>query len=169
MKAPVRVRQVIESLSASVSSDDCRFVRSCLTPRLVELFQRLSTSDQSHAIAVARGLQRQGVGEADILQAALLHDVGKALVRVRLWHRIAKVLAEAMAPGRDWCGPRPSAVSWHYALWVLAHHPELGADLAAAAGAGPRVVELIRWHQSGEGAPAVLRPDLERLRRLDNA
>jgi hypothetical protein len=48
--------------------------------------------------------------------------------------------------------------SWRYPFYLSLHHPEIGADRAAAAGLDPRAVELIRAHQASapdfEGAEA---------------
>ncbi|MBI3964593.1 MAG: HD domain-containing protein [Chloroflexi bacterium] len=147
---------------------DAPYVAKMLTPRLAELFQRMQHGDQVHSIAVAQRLEAGGVTDRELLQAALLHDVGKSLARVRLWHRMAHVLLRAFLPRRRIGRRAAAASSWLHPLWILEHHPRLGADLAASAGASRRVVSLVRRHQSDEGAPAERRDDLRRLREADD-
>ena len=73
-----------------------------------------------------------------------------------LFHRIAVVLLKVARP--DWATrltqtPVPARGNLRYPFWVLANHPQLGAELAAAAGCDPIAVTLIRQHQeTGGGA-----------------
>jgi len=114
------------------------------------LFRRMSAAEQAHALAVLRTLQvEQATGvETALVQAALLHDVGKTGGRIRLWHRVARVLSQALHPA--WLDrlaldePR----SWRYPFFVLLHHAERGADLSAEAGADAVAVALIRAHHT---------------------
>jgi hypothetical protein len=76
-----------------------------------------------------------------------LHDVGKSGGRLRLWHRVLIVLIEALRPPLLDRLAKDEPRSWRYLFLVHRHHPELGAELAQAAGCSPITVELIRWHQ----------------------
>jgi len=116
--------------------------------------------DQRHALDVLYTLRDRGYTERALMQAALLHDVGKT-EGVRLWHRVLIVLLERWRPGwlrrlardlpanwrpstRDW---RPSARDLRYPFFVHLQHPARGAALAEAAGCDPLAVALIRHHQ----------------------
>ena len=47
----------------------------------------------------------------------------------------------------------PARDNLRYPFWALANHPQLGAEMAAAAGCDPLAVMLIRRHQEmGGGA-----------------
>jgi hypothetical protein len=146
-----------------------------LPPALAALFVRMPRPYQWHALNVARRLLAQGQRDPILLQAALLHDVGKwdpaTGRRVRLLPRIATVLLRR-APGgprllhRIGSGP-PSAGSWRYPWYLQGHHPALGAALAARHGARPEVVALIRYH---EAAATALDPEQQvRLSALQAA
>jgi len=90
------------------------------------------------------------------MQAALLHDAAKSSGGVTLFHRVAVVLLKVARP--DWAArlaqaPAPARSDLQYPFWVLANHPHLGAEMAAAAGCDALAVTLIRRHQeTGGGA-----------------
>lgn len=165
-RALYRLRQGIRYPFERPSPEDRALAASLLSPELLTLYTRMSPRDQAHAARVCRALQQQGVRDPVVLQAALLHDVGK-IGGVPLPHRVLYVLMERWAPqllrrlgSYDWALLRP--------LTRLARHPEIGAELAARAGAAPDVVALIRWHQNGHHAPEHLRPALRLLQSVDD-
>jgi hypothetical protein len=57
------------------------------------------------------------------------------------------VLIKALMPQLLERLAREEPRSWRYPFFVHQHHPELGAELAQAAGCSPTTVELIRRHQ----------------------
>ena len=136
---------------------------------LRELFLRLPPADRAHALRTYRLLASVEGQPVDLLIAALLHDAGKCGPQVHLWDRVLFVLAGRLAP--TWLERLPEApgASRWAGLVALQSHAERGARLAAAAGAAPRVVSLIRHHHA---APATLGwPEDERrlLQRLQEA
>ena len=118
------------------------------------LFQRMALRDQRHSLDVWQRVQQATADAAsspDLLAAALLHDVAKTTLpgrRLRLGHRVAIVLLDALSPGavERLASDRPG--SWRYPFYVHRHHPQLGARLAQDAGCSPLTVELIRRHQT---------------------
>lgn len=150
-----RAGQFFRSLRPVMTTADQAAISAYLsTPQLRQLFARMDPVDQQHALAAFNALRRAGETNADLLVAALLHDAGKSLTRVRLWHRVLVVLLGTLLP--DWLPVLASAPpgSWRYPLAVYCNHPALGAELAAAAGATPLTVRLIRRHQSPPAGPA---------------
>ena len=128
-------------------------VRAYLSEDGWRLFQTMSRADQRHGLGVWRSLQASGLDHPALAQAALLHDCAKH-EGVRLWHRVGIVLAKRLWPG--WLARLRDETtlphgSWRYPLWVHLHHPQRGAELAAAAGCDPLAVLLIRHHQDCEG------------------
>ncbi len=147
MGASYRVRQFLLAATAQLAPSDLEAVRAVLPPKAANLFEAMPRHDQRHSLALVAALRAQGYTDLALLQAALLHDVAKAGV-VRLGHRIAIVLLNALAPGVVARLGRNDPRSWRFPFFVSVHHPELGAERAAQAGVDPLAVELIRLHQT---------------------
>jgi hypothetical protein len=111
------------------------------TPQLA-LFDSMHIADQRHGLDVVATLRAEGVGDAEVLLAGLLHDAGKG--RTGVWPRVAYALGRAYG---TWvwriAGVLPPMRT---SLERLRLHAERSAELAGAAGCSVRTVELIR-HQ----------------------
>jgi AcrR family transcriptional regulator len=156
-----RVRQFWLALNYKSKPVEEVVLRTHLNTAQITLFRRMSAAEQTHALAVLRTLGREQVmgGEPALAQAALLHDVGKVEGRIRLWHRVAAVLLQALRPALLNRLALNEPHSWRYPFFVLLHHAEHGADLSAGAGTDAVAVALIRAHhtapeQSGLDAPS---------------
>jgi hypothetical protein len=142
-----RVSQFFRALVAWVPKQELGLLSEYLTPPQAELFQQMPRCDQRHGLDVFYALRKKQHDDHDLLVAALLHDVGKRGGRLRLWHRVLIVLIEALGPQLLDRLARQERRSWRYPFFVHQRHPELGAELAQAAGCSPITVELIRRHQ----------------------
>jgi hypothetical protein len=142
--------------------------RRLLGPRLAALFERMTPGEQAHSLQVLRVVAAEAGAAplpAGLLQAALLHDVGKTRAPLGLAGRVLVVAAGRWAPARWGLGePR----GWRRPFVTRAQHAAWGAALCAEAGADPLAVTLVRRHQDrlGEAAAA---PEDEWLRRLQRA
>ncbi len=137
---------------------DRALAAALLTAPQLAAFGLLAPTDQRHAARVLRALLTRGERDADLLVAALLHDLGKAdpqgLGRVRLSHRVSTVVVRRLAPGFwDWASARPGRGPLH-GYYLLRQHPALGAAWAAHLGVTPRACALIAAHQDG-AAPSL--------------
>lgn len=144
MARPIyRVGQFVAHLRARVIPEEEAFVRRVLPGSAVALFERMPVADRRHALDVAERLLKAGHTDPELLSAALLHDVAKGH-RVRLWHRVAGVLLEAVAPRTlaRLASPRPA--SWRYPFHLYLHHAALSAEEARAAGCSDRSAAFIR-------------------------
>jgi hypothetical protein len=161
-----RVRQFANLLRPGLSNEEWRSVEAVLSPPLLALFQQMPGIGQRHSMDVYTALARDGCRDADVLGAALLHDVGKG--RLHVGHRIAIVLLERLAPRllAWWATDRPGP--WRRALNRAVHHDALGAALVEEAGASAAVVALIRGHER-PGALATTDARLSLLRAADDA
>jgi hypothetical protein len=134
-----------------------------LPPTAAGLFDGMPVADRRHALDVVDRLLGGGNDDPDLLRAALLHDAAKGH-RMRLWHRVAGVLLEALAPSvlRRLADPNPA--SWRHPFHLYLHHAELSAGLALDSGCSERTASFIR----GDASPDDVR--LERaLRVADDA
>ncbi len=155
-RALYRARQFWLALTAAPDAAQLRQARRVLPPALMRLFLRMTPDEQAHALRVLESVQAQGGRHPAVLQAALLHDAGKAAQPpLRLWERVAIVLAGAALGGEALSRlGRGEARGWRRPFVVAAQHPAWGARMAREAGASPLVVELIRRHQQPlEGPP----------------
>lgn len=142
-----RVHQFLQALSAPLTTEDRQDVQRVLSPQQWELFSRMSPVDRQHGLAVFQTLQQQGDPPADVLVAALLHDVGKAAAPPPLWLRVAVVLLAHFAP-RLWerCSGG-EARGWRRPFVLYRQHAAIGAQWAARAGCSPLTVALIHRHE----------------------
>jgi hypothetical protein len=128
---------------ARVDPVEVALVQRILPPGGVALFGSMPIADRRHGLDVAEELLRAGHDDPDLLGAALLHDAAKGH-RMRLWHRVAGVLLEALAPSvlRRLANPEPA--SWRHPFHLYLHHAPMSAELALAAGCSPRLAAFIR-------------------------
>lgn len=143
-----RVRQTILALFAWSRPADDMLAADHLPPALFTLYQRMSRSDRQHHLRVFKTLLHRNHHHPALLQAALLHDVGKTRVRFTIIDRIIAVLVKKLLPRhfKKWSQGEPRG--WRKALIASAHHPAWGAEMVATAAGDELVVELIRHHQS---------------------
>ena len=138
-----RVGQFVAHVRARVEPEEEALVRRILPIGGVALFESMAIADRRHGLDVAEKLLRAGHDDPDLLGAALLHDAAKGR-RMRLWHRIAGVLLETLAPSvlRRLADPRPAG--WRHPFHLYLHHEPMSAELATSAGCPPRVAAFIR-------------------------
>lgn len=121
----------------STEEDDAHFAGRFLTPAELNLWRTMDAFDRRHSVDVARRfMSRWPAATRDEAAAALLHDVGKAVVRLGRWGRsVATIIpvTPSMRRYRD--------------------HERIGADLLRAAGVNNRTVELV----SGDATDDVAR------------
>ncbi len=141
-----RVRQFTMALGANINRERVNALREYLDAPQLELFCSMSSLDQHHGWAVFRTLREARETESSLLRAALLHDVGKTIGPVRIWHRVIAVLAKALAP-KHWEMMDVKSGTWRYPFYVHRHHTVLGAELAREAGCSPEAVWLIAHHE----------------------
>lgn len=128
-----------------IRPDEYALARSYLVPVQFALFERMARCDQRHCLDVFYTLYAAGHRDCALLQAALIHDAGKAAGRLTVWHRVAVVLMSAFAP--RWL-QRLAAQDrgWRAPFAVHVQHPYQGARWAAEVGCSPDVVALIHRH-----------------------
>lgn len=167
-----RVRQFAKALIPKVNAEEISWVKQKLSPPAQRLFFKQDRGEQRHALDVAKRLfqdlnslhpgQTQETyalasaknharallspAEAvDLLTAAILHDCGKSLVQVKIWHRVVIVFVQNL--------PSP----WQYRLKhsrslltlplrISSRHARWGELLARQAGLNSNVCRLIAEH-----------------------
>ena len=139
-----RARQFRAHVRASVGPAERSDLATWLSAPQLDLFDTMHVADRRHGLDVVATLGGEGVTDAEVLLAGLLHDAGKG--QTGAWPRVAYTLGQAYGA---WVWRVAGAVpgsEFRDALVRLREHAETSAVLAAAAGCSPRTVELIR-HQ----------------------
>jgi len=147
-----RVEQFFGHLAARVAPEEMAVVARLLTVPCQELFAAMPVADRRHGLDVVHRLLAGGHDDPELLAAALLHDAAKGH-RLRLWHRVAGVLLEAVSPRLLARLASPAERSWRYAFHLYLHHAAISADAARAAGATERTATFIRGASSSADAP----------------
>ena len=147
-----RVGQFVAHVRARVEPAEEADARRLLPDAAWRLFTAMPTADRRHALDVVARLRAAGSSDPDLLAAALLHDAAKGR-RMRLWHRVAGVLLEALGPAllRRLASANPA--SWRHPFHLYLHHDRLSAEMAAAAGCTPRTVAFLRGGVEGGDVP----------------
>ena len=138
-----RVEQFLGHVRASVSPDEMAAARVVLPEAAWPLFAAMPVAHRRHALDVVARLTASGVADTDRLVAAVLHDAAQGH-RMRLWHRVAGVLLEAVAPSALARLASSDPGSWRYPFHLYLHHAGLSADAASAVGCSARSVAFIR-------------------------
>lgn len=128
-------------------TEECAPVEANLSPAQAALFRRMSRIDRRHCLDVFHTLTRARCHDSALLQAALLHDIGKAAGGLTLLHRVAVVLMRRFMPRLlDRLAEKEGG--WRNGFWVHVCHPQIGARWAEQAASSPQVVFLIREHHN---------------------
>jgi len=133
------------------------------SPALAALFAQHSPSEQAHALRVLRAVRAGShpyTAQPELLQAALLHDIGKVCAPLNVFERTLAVLGRRLLPGlaARWGQSAPRGL--YKAFAVAAQHPAWGVDLCAQTGAPPLTLALIRRHQTPVAHPATLEDEM---------
>ena len=165
-----RARQFWQALTAVPAAENLERARQVLSPQLMALFLNQTASEQVHSLNVFLQLYDQGERSADLLSAALLHDIGKSRYPLRIWEKVVVVIGRTLAPRQTELWGQAEPRGWKRPFVVAGQHAAWGAELAAAGGASPSTVELIlRHHDPVAGASIHLQDQLLRqLQILDH-
>ena len=141
-----RSRQFWNALLSPYTRVPSEILLAVLTPTQIVLFRRLQPAEQTHAHSIFKHLQAEGNSTADLLAAALLHDVGKILHPLSIFDRVLIVVGKRLFPHKSARWAEGPAHGLRLPFVVAERHAGWGAELAAQAGASPQTVELIRRH-----------------------
>ena len=138
----------------------CRLLNSAQQ----ELFLALPIYEQRHALNVCQTLARAGFGsDFELLQAALLHDLGKrdpiTGYTISIWLKAVNVILVRLI-GETGLSRLSSANlhhRWRYHIWLQITHEARSAELAQKAGSSIRVVKLVSKNQQADPTAPLLK------------
>jgi hypothetical protein len=159
----MRVVQLLRAVRAQpLDETELQYIRGLLNEPQAELFFGLMTYEQRHALNVCRTLVSGGFGDdRELLQAALLHDLGKRDPdnnrHVPIWGKCANVLLSAIG-GKNLVArlASPNPQSWRYVFYLQTGHEARSAQLATRARSTSKVIALVGDYHALEqrGDPA---------------
>jgi putative nucleotidyltransferase with HDIG domain len=174
MRVRYRIKQFWHAVTAAPSKDDLGKVNEVLSPQLMSLFRKMQASEQAHSLHIYQQLRDNGETNADLMVAALLHDVGKSRYPLRIWERGLIVMGNKISPqqAQRWGEGQPTG--WKRAFVIAEKHAAWGAEMVAEAGASPMTAKIIQRHQ--ETLPIQTKQEttsledrlIQRLQLLDN-
>lgn len=147
-----RVLQFAHALFPKIKSKDIEWAVKHLSSEASTLFLQQSLPDQRHAIDVAQSIikARHSLTIEDfknLITASLLHDCGKSVIFLHLWHRVFIVLIKKTPQSlRSRLENGHSIFS--YPLKIDTRHALWGGYLAEQAGLNPNICRLIREHHN---------------------
>lgn len=143
MSLSYRIRQFRSAVRARITPAEYDLVRHLLTPAEQRLFDQMPRYDQRHCLDVYYTLVEAGEQDVFLLRAALYHDCGKVDDHGRPmalgWYVLATIL-------KRWPALYLIAARLIAPIALYAGHAARGAQMAAAAGCPPEIVETIRHY-----------------------
>lgn len=132
------------------------WIGTCLGPDEARLFWEQPVQDQAHAAAVGAFVARRQPERHDLISAALLHDVGKAVSRLGPVRRsIATVLAGFRLP-------------MSHRLAAYRNHGSIGAGMLEVVQAPAIAIAFARDHGNARAPDGVAPADWALLREADH-
>jgi hypothetical protein len=150
-----RVGQFLKRLSARETAQERAMVAARLPAPMVALYTSMPLGDRMHARCVLETLERSGPPAPELLQAALLHDVGKTDGGLTMLHRIIVIGVKWLGHGLLDRLAQEDPGSWRYPFYVQLQHAELGARRCAQAGCSDLAVALVRYHEHDDAHMAL--------------
>lgn len=147
-----RIHQFWQALFPQIQAEEAAWLEANLGQKALSLFYTQTPADQRHALDVAKSItvHKSNLTKEEyqiLFVAALLHDCGKSLTKVRLWHRIFIVLAQRL-PTWAWSFLENSSTPLAVPLTMSTRHADWGAELAAKARLDHEICILIQKHHS---------------------
>ena len=139
-----KLRQARSHLGATVMPEERAELAVWLTPAELAIFDAMTVADRRHGLDVVAALRVAGIEAHDALVAGLIHDAGKG--QTGFIPRVVHSLGQAYGAWIPAAARRLPGMA--APLERLARHPEVSAQMAAAAGCSARTVELIRWQET---------------------
>lgn len=146
-----RIRQFGRAIVAQpLNLPEQYYLRQRLNPAQQELFLALPIYEQRHAFSVCQTLAHAGFGyDFELLQAALLHDLGKrdplTGYTISIWLKALNVILVRLIGNRGLTRLSSANLKhrWRYRIWLQITHEARSAELAQKAGSSLRVVTLV--------------------------
>ncbi|MBU0573578.1 MAG: HDIG domain-containing metalloprotein [Candidatus Margulisiibacteriota bacterium] len=152
-----RFGQLKFGLTSAMNDEDRVFVRRHLDIQEQALFNSLPDYEQKHAVVVAQKMLNSLKGRHDLdghklAKIGLLHDIGKAAVRLSIFDKAAMVALKSLSP---WLydllsqrGMKDGTPRFFRKFFVYKHHGEIGAEMLRKIGVEDEVLTCVEAHDA---------------------
>lgn len=141
-----RVKQFYDYLTASVDSDDRRYVDKYLNSGEKKLFNKLAVHEQKHSINVAKDIEnmydKSLVKSDDLIKVALLHDIGKVKIKMSIIDKSIIVILDKITRGKMKKFQNIKKIYGYY------YHADDGAEILKELEESSRILYLIKNHHN---------------------
>lgn len=140
-----RIKQLFWHLNDRVTADDRRFINNILSKKEIELFNKLTISEQKHCIKVAYEVKEKCDNDSkldreNLIKAALLHDIGKINYNMNIISKCILVIMDKITNGKLKKFYKIKAIQSYY------NHGEKGYKILKANGCSEKVLFLVKSH-----------------------
>ncbi|MBI5700426.1 HDIG domain-containing protein [Candidatus Saganbacteria bacterium] len=152
-----RIQQFLFSMSARMHDRDTAFARQYLDIKESALFFSLPPFEQKHAVVVAEKMAgfakgMKSVDQRKLIRLGLLHDIGKAAVRLSIFDKtILVVLHRAIPPLYNFLAQKgePENASRSFRkYYVHKHHGMIGAKMLERIGENQDIIREVADHDT---------------------
>jgi len=150
-----RLKQLFFALTSKMSEEDHNLVHQYLNIKESALFYRLPEYEQKHAVVVAQKMLKAAEGnqEADkrkITRLGLLHDIGKAAIRLSLYDKSIMVVMNRLLPplyeNLAKKGIAESSPRIFRQFYVHKNHAKIGAEILDRISEDKDILEDVKNH-----------------------
>ena len=148
---PKRVKQFYINVTDKMTEKDYEYVKEILNNKEVELFLRLSKSEQKHSVRIAKDIEglieNKITNDEDIIKnrdllirGALLHDIGKSVKRLNVIDKSIIVILNKLTDGQLKSLKKSKKVQCYY------NHSEYGYEILKDMVKEELILDIIRNH-----------------------
>ena len=148
---PKRVKQFYINVTDKMTEKDYEYVKEILNNKELELFLRLSKSEQKHSVRIAKDIEgiieNKVTNDEDIIKnrdllirGALLHDIGKSVKRLNVIDKSIIVILNKLTDGKLKSLKRSKKVQCYY------NHSEYGYEILKDVVKNDLILDIIRNH-----------------------
>ncbi|MBP2034083.1 putative nucleotidyltransferase with HDIG domain [Clostridium algifaecis] len=143
-----RLKQFYWNLHSRLDEYDLKFINNILSEDELELFKKLSMSEQKHCVKVAYDVEKicykKDINLNIILKAALLHDIGKIYRRLTIIDKSIMVLLNSITLGKMKYMCKFNKINVYY------NHAKIGAKLLEKISCNKYIIFLVKNHDNND-------------------
>lgn len=143
-----RIKQFYWAINSNLTREDVKFIRSNLNKEELNLFNKLTVSEQKHCINVAYDVKSEcklkNINSSLLIKAALLHDIGKIHKKLNIIDKSIMVIADNISNGYFKKFSNIEKVNVYY------NHDKIGRGILENYNEQERLLYLVENHSNFE-------------------